>query len=221
LPLNAGCTTGRWQLIVPPGFPCCHPGPEAAWWPANVEPPRRSPTPCWSARRDGRGPGTIETTSASGDSRHQYYERSAGWLRRGRQLDGVGFCRGLGRCRANDQLLASPIPKSCRKRFPVRLESSPCGRGSVAAAVGRWRRGGRGDPLSSRPMTAAILLRDSAPVGALRPAAGRWSWPAGPQPLDRRRLARAELGGSIELAVEAGDRTDHSKLPVAGGICKA
>jgi len=215
VPLNAGCYRPL-QLIVPPGS-LLHPGPEAAVVAGNVETSQAIANALFGALGVmAAAQGTMNNLSF-GDSRHQYYETICGGCGAGRQLDGVGFA---GASAVQSHMTNSRLtdPEILEERFPVRLESFALRRGSGGS--GRWP-GGDGVVREIRflePMTAAILSgsRQVAPFGLAgggpgQPGRNRWIGADGRE---------QELGGSIELAVEAGDRL-IIETPGGGGYGKA
>jgi len=215
VPLNAGCFRPL-QLIVPPGS-LLHPGPEAAVVAGNVETSQAIANTLFGALGVmAAAQGTMNNLSF-GDSRHQYYETICGGCGAGRQLDGTGFA---GASAVQSHMTNSRLtdPEILEERFPVRLESFALRRGSGGS--GRWP-GGDGVVRVIRflqPMTAAILSgsRQVAPFGLAGGGPG--------QPGRNRRIgadgSEQDLGGSIELAVEAGERL-IIETPGGGGYGKA
>ncbi|MCP9817895.1 hydantoinase B/oxoprolinase family protein [Synechococcus sp. Cruz-9H2] len=200
VPLNAGCFRPL-ELVVPPGC-LLHPSPTAAVVAGNVETSQAIANALFAALGVMAAAQGTMNNLCFGNQRHQYYETICGGCGAGRGLDGQGFA---GASAVQSHMTNSRLtdPEILEERFPVRLEAFGLRRGS--GGVGRWR-GGDGVMRRIRflePMTAAILSgsREVAPFGLAGGGAGA---------LGRNRLIRAdgselELGGSVELALAAGE----------------
>ncbi len=195
IPLNAGCFRPL-DLVVPEGC-LLRPRPPAAVVAGNVETSQAIANALFGALGVmAAAQGTMNNLSF-GNGRCQYYETIAGGSGAGPDFAGAAAVQShMTNSRLTD-------PELLEERFPVRLEAFTLRRGS--GGNGR-RRGGDGVVRRLRflePMTVAILSgsRQVAPFGL---AGG------GPGQRGRNRLERAdgreeELGGSAQLALEAGD----------------
>ncbi|WP_432784366.1 hydantoinase B/oxoprolinase family protein [Cyanobium sp. BSA11S] len=200
VPLNAGCFRPL-ELVVPPGC-LLRPSPSAAVVAGNVETSQAIANALFAALGVlAAAQGTMNNLSF-GNARYQYYETICGGCGAGRSLDGQEF-EGASAVQSHMTNSRLTDPEILEERFPVRLEAFALRRGSGGS--GRWR-GGDGVVRRIRflePMTAAILSgsRQVAPFGL---AGG------GPGLPGRNRLIRAngtelELGGGVELQLEAGE----------------
>lgn len=200
LPLNAGCFAPI-DLVVPPGC-LLHPTFPAAVVGGNVETSQAVANALFGALGVlAAGQGTMNNLSF-GNDRCQYYETVAGGSGAGVLPDGFGFagCHAVQSHMTNSRLTD---PEILEARFPVRLERFARRRGSGGA--GRWP-GGDGVVRVLRalePMTLAILSgsRRVPPFGL----AGGGEGQCGRNALLRADGRQEELGGSAQVAMEAGD----------------
>jgi N-methylhydantoinase B/oxoprolinase/acetone carboxylase alpha subunit/N-methylhydantoinase A/oxoprolinase/acetone carboxylase beta subunit len=200
IPLNAGCFAPI-DLVVPPGC-LLHPTFPAAVVGGNVETSQAVANALFAALGVlAAGQGTMNNLSF-GNDRCQYYETVAGGSGAGMGPDGSGFegCDAVQSHMTNSRLTD---PEILEARFPVRLERFARRHGS--GGIGRWR-GGDGVVRALRvlePITLAILSgsRRVAPFGLAGGGEGR----CGRNALLRSDGRQEELGGSAQVAMEAGD----------------
>ena len=201
IPLNAGCFEPI-DLVVPPGS-LLNPAFPAAVVGGNVETSQAVANALFGALGVlAAGQGTMNNLSF-GNDHCQHYETVAGGSGAGRP---PGAAQGFDGCSAVQSHMTNSRltdPEILEARFPVRLERFARRRGSGGG--GRWR-GGDGVVRQLRvlePLTLAILSgsRRVQPFGL---AGGE------PGQCGRNAVLRAdgrceELGGSAQVAMEAGD----------------